>query len=103
MNAVEPPDPDQVAAAVLAVPGVARLHGGLFGEVATYLPGRRVTGVQVGGDRVGVHVAGLLGMPIPELVAAVRAAAAPLVGGLPIDVVVEDVVMPEDSTADEHG
>ncbi|MFD4183444.1 hypothetical protein ACFWPB_20405, partial [Rhodococcus sp. NPDC058514] len=36
---------DLIADAVLAVPGVAGLHGGMFGEVATYLPGRRVLGV----------------------------------------------------------
>ena len=36
---------DRVAAAVIAVPGVAFLHGGVFGEIGTYLPGRRVSGV----------------------------------------------------------
>ncbi|MFB9376660.1 hypothetical protein ACFFKU_04395 [Kineococcus gynurae] len=51
-------DPEAVGAAVLTVPGVARLHGGPFGEVATYLPGRRVTGVRLGDGTgpVEVHV-----------------------------------------------
>lgn len=35
---------DSVAAAALSVPGVSRLHGGSFGEVATYLAGRQVEG-----------------------------------------------------------
>ena len=40
-----PPDlSETVAAAVLAVPGVAGLHGGAFGDVATYLPGARIAG-----------------------------------------------------------
>ena len=41
---------DRVAAAVRAVPGVHDLHGGAFGEVAAYLPGRRVPGLRVGSD-----------------------------------------------------
>ena len=43
---------DSIAAAVLAVPGVAALHPGMFGEVGTYLPGRRVTGVRITDDEV---------------------------------------------------
>ena len=38
---------EQVAAAVLSVPGVHDLHGGVLGEVATYLPGRRVNGIRL--------------------------------------------------------
>jgi hypothetical protein len=45
-----------VAEAVLAVPGVVRLHGGRFGELATYLPGRRVIGVRVDERGTEVHV-----------------------------------------------
>jgi len=37
---------DDLAAAVLAVPGVARLNGGALGEIGTYLPGRRVPGIR---------------------------------------------------------
>ncbi len=29
---------ERIVAAVLATPGVAAMHGGAFGEVATYLP-----------------------------------------------------------------
>ncbi|MGL5861474.1 MAG: hypothetical protein ACRCY9_09490, partial [Phycicoccus sp.] len=47
---------DRVAEAVLAVPGVAGLHGGTFGEVATYLPGRRVIGIRLNDVAAEVHV-----------------------------------------------
>ena len=45
-------DVDAVAAAVPGCAGVAALDGGPFGEVVSYLPGRRVTGVVVGDGRV---------------------------------------------------
>lgn len=83
---------DLIAAAVSVVPGVAGLHGGVFGEVASYLPGRRVTGVRARGDAVTeIHVAVYYGASIRETVAQVRLAAAGIVGGI-IDVTVEDVI-----------
>ena len=45
--AQDPALAEAVAAAVLAHPGVARLSGGAFGTVASYLPGRRVVGVRL--------------------------------------------------------
>ncbi|MFE5294436.1 hypothetical protein ACFQ8T_19830 [Isoptericola sp. NPDC056618] len=42
--------------AALAVPGVATLSSGLFGEIATYLPGGRVPGVRFSDDGVHVHI-----------------------------------------------
>ena len=47
---------ERLAAAVLAVPGVAALHPGMFGEVGTYLPGRRVAGIRITDNVVDVHV-----------------------------------------------
>lgn len=82
---------DRIAAAVLAVPGVAGLHAGMFGEVATYLPGRRVTGVRVASDVVEVHVSVVIDAPIPATAGAIRRAVAPL-SPLPVNVTVEDVV-----------
>lgn len=82
---------DAVAAAVRSVDGVADLHGGTFGETATYLPGRRVPGVRMTPDGTEVHVALLLGAPIRETAQAVRRAVAAQVPG-PVDVTVEDVV-----------
>ena len=49
-------DPDAVSAAALSCSQVARLSGGLAGEVATYLPGRRVAGIRIGDDEVEVHI-----------------------------------------------
>lgn len=82
---------DRVAAAALAVPGVDGLHAGSFGEVGTYLPGRRVAGVRLADDVAEVHVAVVMGSPIPDLAAAVVTAVSPLVD-TPVQVFVEDVV-----------
>jgi hypothetical protein len=91
-----PPPPERdlaerVAAAVRAVPTVHDLHGGVFGEVATYLPGRRVGGVKLTERGCEIHLAAVASVPLADTVAAVRAAVAPLVDG-PVDIVVEDVV-----------
>ena len=42
------PDAEHVAALARAAPARATLCRGMFGEIATYLPGRRVPGVRVG-------------------------------------------------------
>ncbi|ANY09654.1 hypothetical protein AFB00_00125 [Pseudonocardia sp. HH130630-07] len=82
-----------VADTVAAHPSVARLDGGLFGAVATWLPGRRLVGVHVGGPGEPVEVAVVLTLdrPIPATVAALRRSVAPLVDGVPVDVTVSDV------------
>ena len=89
-------DVDAVAAAVTACPSVAHLAtGGLTGQVATYLPGRRVEGVRVTEDAIEVHLATRWDVPIPQAAAEVRAALAPLAGGRPITVAVEDIDDPQ--------
>lgn len=102
---------ESIAAAVLACPSVTRLTGGVAGEVATYLPGRRVVGVRLRPDRITVHVAGRYGVPVGRIAADVRAAVravladpssvpSPAEGHIaadvPIDVVVDDLDMVED-------
>ena len=82
---------ERAAEAALAVPGVADLHAGSFGEVGTYLPGRRVTGIRIRDDLTEVHVVAAMGSPLRELADAVRSAVTPVVG-TPVQVVVEDVV-----------
>ncbi len=82
---------DVIAAAVTAVDGVADLHGGMFGEAATYLPGRRVPGIRLGDDGTEIHVSLQFGAPLRATAEAVRDAVAPLVSG-PVHVTVEDVV-----------
>jgi NADH dehydrogenase FAD-containing subunit len=90
-----PVDAERVAAAVERVPTVARLSAGSTGaEVATYLPGRRVRGVRVGDGSVEVHVVARWPAVLPEVGEAVRAAAAPLVGGRAVDVVIDDLDVP---------
>lgn len=92
---------DAVAAAVRAVPGVVDLHAGTFGEVATYLPGRRVTGVRVRDDGVAVHVVLRFGVPVLDTAQRVRAAVQVLAPG-PVDVSVEDVVEAVDEPAGDR-
>lgn len=96
---------ETLAAAVLATPGVAGLHGGRFGEVGTYLPGRRVVGVRLDagrgpGDRPGrgtveVHVV-VEPSSLPGVGDVVRRAVRPLVGDRVVDVVVADVHDPRE-------
>lgn len=89
--AVAGPDPDRVAAAVVSCPAVSALSGGRFGEVATYLPGRRVTGVRIEPTGVEVHVVGRYGVPVTQIADQVRAALGPLVAGRPVLVAVDDL------------
>jgi hypothetical protein len=84
-------DVDAVVAAVRACPGVSGLHGGRYGEVTTYLPGRVVRGVVVGGGRVRVQVRAAWGAEAPTLAAAITAALAPLTGNRPVDVAIADI------------
>lgn len=87
--------PDRVAAAVRAVPGVARLDGGPFGTVASHLTGRRrVVGVRLGaaGEPVEIAVVARLGTPLPRLADAVAAAVRAVLGPVPVEVTFADVV-----------
>jgi hypothetical protein len=82
---------DAVAAAVLGCAGVAGLDAGQFGEVASYLPGRKVPGVVISGGRVTVQIRSRWGAPAPDLAALVTAVLAPLTGSRPVDVVIADI------------
>jgi hypothetical protein len=84
-------DVDAVAAAVRAGPGVSGLHGGRYGEVTTYLPGRVVRGVVVDANRVRVQVRSGWGVEAPALAAAITAALAPLTGDRAVDVAIADI------------
>ncbi len=89
-------DVDAVAAAVTSCSSVAHLMGGgIGGQVATYLPGRRVEGVRVTDDALEVHIATRWDVPIPAAAAEVRAALLPLAGGRPVTVAVEDIDEPQ--------
>jgi hypothetical protein len=90
---------EQIAALVARVPGVAALHAGTYGDIRTYLPRGRLTGVRVGPPGEPVEVALVLGLgrPIPAVVADVRAAVASVCGDRPVDVTVADVIGTWDS------
>jgi hypothetical protein len=101
MTAVpNPPDPaalaERVAAAVTAHPAVAGLHGGPYGAVATWLPGRKLVGVRIGVGDEPVEVAVVLhsDRPIPDVVRALRREVSGLCGGAAVDITVSDIVLP---------
>lgn len=98
-GAVIPPAPprqadlsvaERIAAVVLASPLVVGLHGGRFGEAATYLPGRQVRGVRVTPTEVFIHLVALYPTPVAAVDQAVRAAVHQHLAGLPLTVTVED-------------
>jgi hypothetical protein len=82
---------DAVAAAVQVCPGVSGLDGGRFGEVASYLPGRRVPGVVVRKDSVLVQIRARWGIPAADLLSQVTAVLTPLIGARLVEVVVADI------------
>lgn len=93
--ALEPAD--LIAAVVRAVPGVADLHPGMFGEVGTYLPGRRVPGVRLSDTGTDVHVTVFFNASVRDVAAQIRRVVALAVGS-PVNVTVEDVVPRKEHT-----
>jgi len=93
---------DRVAAVVLTVRGVTGLHGGMFGETATYLPGRRVLGVRLTENVTDIHLTLTYGAPVFATAQQVRTAVAALVPG-PVNVTVEDVTSPTDAATTTRG
>jgi hypothetical protein len=88
-------DAERVAAAVGRCRTVARLSGGRFGEVATYLPGRRVTGVAIRDNaprpEVAVHVVGRYGPTMEEISREVVAAVRSVLPGYRVLVGIDDL------------
>jgi hypothetical protein len=87
---------EQVAAAVTDHPAVARLDGGIFGAVATHLPGRRLVGVRIGEPGEPVELAVVLHphRPIPEVVRELRREVSRICGGAAVDITVADLELP---------
>ena len=85
---------DQIAAAVLGCPDVAGLTQIPGIPVATYLPGRTLSGVAVRAGQVEVCVIARYGLPLQEIAAQVRQAVAPLVTDRVVDVVIADITSP---------
>ena len=89
-------DVEAVAAAALGSPLIAGLTGGRFGEVATYLPGRRIVGVREADGAVEIHVVAKWGTPLPEVADVVRRAVSAHTDGAPVAVFVDDIELPEE-------
>ncbi|SDJ64555.1 hypothetical protein SAMN05421874_102543 [Nonomuraea maritima] len=81
-----------IAERARACSGVARLSGGPFGTVATYLPGRRLTGVSADEHAVEIAIVATLTRPLPETADEVRRAVADLAGGRSVHVRIDDIV-----------
>ena len=71
-------DADRIATAVQASRHLAGLDSGRYGEIATYLPGRRVSGVRIRPDSVTIGVIGRYPATATEIDAWVRATVGPL-------------------------
>jgi hypothetical protein len=91
---------DPIAAAALGCPLVAGLHGGRHGHVATYLPGRRVTGIRITEDEVSVHVVAHYPAAMDEVAQQVRSAVGPFTAGLAVNVTIEDLSTSDVRTGD---
>lgn len=85
---------DLIAQAARACPAVAGLHAGSFGQHATYLPGRRVSGVRLSAGESVIGVVGCYPASVAEIGSQVRAAVGALVPGVPVTIHVEDLLLP---------
>jgi len=94
---------DAIAQRVLDHPAVAHLHGGPFGTVASYLPGRRVEGVRVDEEADGavdLSVVVWVGTPLLPVVAELRHRVAEVAGPVRVNVTVADLYSPEEDHLD---
>ena len=103
-TAVSAPEPDaeHVAALALRCAGVATLWPGTFGEIATYLPGRRVPGVRIGPGSAEIHLVARYrvdgrDVSLVELADAVRRTVIAGAAAQVVDVYIDDVVDAEAS------
>lgn len=86
----------QIADAVAEVPGVTGLYGGEFGEIATYLPGGRISGIVLADDSCDIHIVVDVAYDIRDVAGEVRDVAQQLTG-LPATVTVEDIAVGPES------
>nr|WP_228045922.1 hypothetical protein [Saccharopolyspora sp. HNM0983] len=78
-----------------------RAHGGAFGEIASHLPGRQVTGVRVAEDgAVEIGVVALLDRPLPETAAELRDLVREAAGPVPVHITIAEVELPGDVQED---
>lgn len=91
---------EAVMRAVQAHPAVARLDGGAFGVVATYLPGRRIVGVRVPQDDSPLEISVVMrtGHRIPDAACDIRSLVRGIVGDIPVDLTITDLAEPNEET-----
>jgi len=82
---------EEIAAAVLRSPAVARLHGGRFGAITSCLPGRQVVGVTVTPSEITVGVVGRYPATVAQIAVQVREAVTAVVPGVAVTVAVGDI------------
>ncbi|MEO7078911.1 hypothetical protein [Rhodococcus sp. BP22] len=83
---------DTIASITLSVAGVSALHPGEFGEIATYLPGRRIVGIRIDAEVCEIHISVEYPSDVHAVARAVHDAVGPHVS-VPIVVTVEDVAI----------
>ncbi|MHA6799116.1 hypothetical protein [Bounagaea algeriensis] len=93
---------DRISALLDEHPDVAAAHSGRFGDIAAYLPGRRVPGVRISDERVEIGVTARWSRRLPALVAELRAAVLDLLTRADsavraVDVTVADIESPDES------
>jgi hypothetical protein len=94
-------DVDAVATAVSGCAGVSALFAGRFHEVGTYLPGRRVAGIEVDPSTVTVHVRSRWGVTAARLREEVSLATTGLLAAHSLHLVIADIDDPP-STSDQQ-
>jgi hypothetical protein len=87
-------DLDLVAAAVRSCPGVSDLDGGPLGAATTYLPGRRIHGLQTGDRTLTVSVRSHWDVSAVEVARQIQHSVGPLAAGRAVDVIISDIEVP---------
>jgi hypothetical protein len=85
---------DRIATTVTRCPDITGLTQNPGIPVATYLPGRTVSGVAVRPAEVEICVVARYGTPLAQVAEQVRQAVEPLVPGRVVDVVIGDIAPP---------
>lgn len=92
-----------IAAAVLGVEDVAAMSAGPLGQYRSYLPGGSVPGVRIEDDHLDINVVSRYGLPLPEVGEHIVAALRSLLLGRSVTVSIDDLVLPDESTARDAG
>ena len=87
-------DVDHLRTAVLRCSGVAGLGSGTIGELATYLPGRRVPGIRVTPELVELEICAAWGSPAKLIASQIWEALATVVPDRPVEILITDIAPP---------